>query len=168
MDNTRLNRRDFLKVIGTAGASFMIGIYLGGCDHNDEPEIQEGPSDSQATAYAALPSDSYFIPNIYLIIDNTSKLTVTAFRSEMGQGIHTSLATIIGEELDYNPENMTIEHAGAHAAYKKGISVTQLTGGSTSIATSWTPLREAGAAGRAMLLAAAAARWSPCRAALPS
>ena len=100
MNETRLNRRDFLKVIGTAGASLVIGIYLGGCNNDDETQNQLGPSDSQATAYAELPSDSYFIPNIHLTIDNTNKLTITAFRSEMGQGITTAIAMILADELE--------------------------------------------------------------------
>jgi CO/xanthine dehydrogenase Mo-binding subunit len=154
MDNTQLNRRDFLKVIGTAGASLMIGIYLGGCDNNDEPEIQEGPSDSQATAYAELSTDSYFIPNIYLTIDNTNKLTVTAFRSEMGQGIRTALAMMIADELDMPWENVIIEQAPADPSYGD-----QVTGGSASIASSNLTVRLAGASARWMLVQSAAQQW---------
>ena len=154
MNETRLNRRDFLKVIGTAGASLVIGIYLGGCDNNDQLEIQEGPSDSQATAYAELPSDSYVIPNSYLTIDDTNKLTVTAFRSEMGQGIRTALAMMIADELDMPWENVRIEQAPADPAYGN-----QETGGSASISSSNLTVRQAGAAARWMLVQSAAQQW---------
>jgi isoquinoline 1-oxidoreductase beta subunit len=155
MNETRLNRRDFLKVIGTAGASLVIGIYLGGCDNNDEPEIQAGPSDSQATAYAEIASDSYFIPNIYLTIDNTNKLIVTAFRSEMGQGIRTALAMMIADELDMPWENVRIEQAPADPAYGD-----QETGGSASIASSNLTVRLAGASARWMLIQSAVQQWN--------
>ena len=154
MNETRLNRRDFLKVIGTAGASLVIGIYLAGCDQKDEPEFQEGPSDSQATAYAELPSDSYFTPNIYLTIDRTNRLTVTAFRSEMGQGIRTALAMMIADELDMPWENVIIEQAPADPTYGD-----QVTGGSASISSSNLIVRQAGASARWMLIQSAAQQW---------
>lgn len=152
MIETKLNRRDFLKVMGTAGASLVIGIYLGGCD--EEAEIQEGPSSSQATAYAEMPPDTYFTPNIFLTIDNTNTLTVTAFRSEMGQGIRTALAMMIADELDMPWENVKIEQAPADPAYGD-----QVTGGSASIATSNLTVRLAGAAARMMLVKAASQQW---------
>ncbi len=152
MKETQLNRRDFFKVIGTAGASLVIGIYLGGCD--DEIEIPEGPSASQATAYADVPTDTFFTPNIYLTIDNTNTLTITAFRSEMGQGIRTALAVMIADELDMPWENVKIEQAPADPAYGD-----QVTGGSASIATSNLTVRLAGSATRLMLVRAAALQW---------
>jgi CO/xanthine dehydrogenase Mo-binding subunit len=154
MTETKINRRDFLKVIGTAGASLAIGIYLGGCDNEREIDIQEGPSSSQATAYADLPVDTIFIPNIYLTIDNTNKLIVTAFRSEMGQGIRTAIAMMIADELDMPWQNVQIEQAPADPAYGD-----QVTGGSASIATSNLTVRLAGASARLMLVRAAAEQW---------
>lgn len=152
MTELKFNRRDFLKIMGTTGASLVIGIYLTGCD--DETEIQAGPSASQATAYADIPPDTYFTPNIYLTIDNTNILTVTAFRSEMGQGIRTALAMMIADELDMPWENVKIEQAPADPAYGD-----QVTGGSASIATSNLTVRLAGSATRLMLIRAAAQHW---------
>ncbi len=152
MTDPKLNRRDFLKVIGAASASLVIGVYLGGCD--DEAEIPEGPSSSQATAYADVPPDTYFTPNIYLTIDNTNTLTVTAFRSEMGQGIRTALAMMIADELDMPWENVRIEQAPADPAYGD-----QVTGGSASISSSNLIVRMAGASARMMLIRAAAQQW---------
>lgn len=153
MSETRLNRRDFLKVIGTAGASLVVGIYLGGC--SEQAEITEGPSESQATAYANVPAETFFIPNIYLTIDNTDQLTVTAFRSEMGQGIRTAIAMIIADELDVLWEQVKIEQAPADPAYGN-----QVTGGSASIQNHYAIIRRAGAVAREMLKSAAAQQWN--------
>ena len=127
MSETSLNRRDFLKVLGTAGASLVIGIYLGGCNEV-ETAPSEGSSDNQPTVTVALPADAFFAPNIYLTIDNTNQLTVTAFRSEMGQGVRTAIAMIIADELDVPWEQVKIEQAPADPAYGD-----QVTGGSASI-----------------------------------
>ncbi len=117
-------------------------------------EIPAGPSSSQATAYADLPPDTYFTPNIYLTVDNTNNLTVTAFRSEMGQGIRTALAMMIADELDMPWENVQIEQAPADPAYGD-----QVTGGSASISTSNLTVRLAGSSARLMLIRAAAQHW---------
>ena len=54
-------------------------------------------------------------------------------RDEMGQGITTGLATIIGEELDVAPWNMEVVFAGPHEEYANPIFGVQITGGSTSV-----------------------------------
>src|SRR6185503_12201617 len=79
----------------------------------------------------------------------------------MGQGTTTSHAMMVAEELEVDPKALTIEHAEASRSYDnpdKQIRI-QITGGSTSTAASWTPLREAGAVAREMLRAAAAQKW---------
>jgi CO/xanthine dehydrogenase Mo-binding subunit len=73
----------------------------------------------------------------------------------MGQGVRTSLPMIVAEELDADWTRVRIEPALADAR-KYG---NQLTGGSTSVRTSWEPLRHAGAQARSMLMAAAAQSW---------
>lgn len=153
MSETNLNRRDFLKVLGTAGASLVIGIYLGGCNEV-ETAPSEGSSDNQPTVTVALPADAFFAPNIYLTIDNTNQLTVTAFRSEMGQGVRTAIAMIIADELDVPWEQVKIEQAPADPAYGD-----QVTGGSASIQNHFAILRRAGAQAREMLKTAAAQQW---------
>jgi isoquinoline 1-oxidoreductase beta subunit len=72
----------------------------------------------------------------------------------MGQGVYTGLAMLVAEELDVDFAHVRVEHASLDPAYGY-----QLTGGSTSIRNAWAPLREAGAAARHMLVAAAATRW---------
>ena len=94
------------------------------------------------------------MPNIYLKVDSRGILTVTAFRSEMGQGIRTALAMLAAEELDIDWANVRIEQAPADRQYGD-----QQTGGSVSVSDYYTTLRSAGAAARQMLIAAASQLW---------
>ncbi len=136
-----VSRRGFLIGSAVVGGGLVIGLNLR--DAPPLPNIRTGS----------------FVPNAWLQITPTGEVIFQLPKSEMGQGIHTSLTTLIAEELDYEPSKIVVEHASAHPAYRDSMNRTQLTGGSTSIAVNWEPLREAGAAARAMLIAAAAQRW---------
>ena len=160
MAETQINRRDFLKVLGTAGASLVIGIYLSGCGSEEtstvtsKPEIPEGSPEPQNTAApTALPA-GLLEPNIYVKIDSSNTVTITAFRSEMGQGIRTAIAMIIADELDAAWDTVKIEQAPADSAYGN-----QVTGGSASVNQHYALLRQAGAVAREMLKTAAAEQW---------
>jgi isoquinoline 1-oxidoreductase beta subunit len=98
--------------------------------------------------------DGTLEPNIYLRIAGDGMITVTAFRSEMGQGVRTAIAMILAEELDANWDFIRIEQAPADRRYGN-----QVTGGSVSISGSFFDLRMAGAAIRQMLVNAAADVW---------
>jgi len=80
----------------------------------------------------------------------------------MGQGSYTGLATIVAEELDADWAQIRVESAPADAKLYNNLAfgTIQGTGGSSAIANSWMQLRQAGAAARAMLVAAAAAEWN--------
>ncbi|HEX9767744.1 MAG TPA: molybdopterin cofactor-binding domain-containing protein, partial [Kiloniellales bacterium] len=78
---------------------------------------------------------------------------------EMGQGVFTSHSMIVAEELDADIERFEAQHSPVDEAYNNPFFGAMGTGGSTSTPAFWMPLRRAGAAARAMLLAAAAARW---------
>jgi isoquinoline 1-oxidoreductase beta subunit len=89
--------------------------------------------------------------------------------AEMGQGVYTAMAMLLAEELDVGLDQVRLEHAPANdALYANSILHIQTTGLSSSIRAFWTPLRQAGAVGRTLLIAAAAKRWgvdpSSCRA----
>lgn len=79
----------------------------------------------------------------------------------MGQGTYTGLATILADELDADWQHVRVEGAAADAKRYNNTfwGPTQGTGGSTAMANSWDQMRKAGAAGRAMLVSAAAKRW---------
>jgi CO/xanthine dehydrogenase Mo-binding subunit len=151
MNHDSLNRRDFLKLLGTTGASILFGIYLSGCDQTDAAPSLPVPT---GTDIAAQPKTEILNPNIYLKIDSQGVCTITAFRSEMGQGVRTALAMILAEELDAVWESVVIEQAPADSAYGN-----QVTGGSASISGSYLELRLAGAAVRQLLVNAAAEIW---------
>src|SRR6516165_8347640 len=82
-----------------------------------------------------------FAPNSYLHIAPDGRVTVVVPRSEMGQGVLTALPMILAEELDADWSQIAIQQAGA------------------SVRTTWDPMRQAGAAAREMLMAAAAQEW---------
>ena len=135
-----LSRRDFLTASVAAGAGLVIGFYL---PHGSS----RGASDT-------------FAPNAYLKITPDGKITVVVARSEMGQGVRTSLPMILAEELEADWKQITIEQAGASTLYGD-----QTTGGSASVRTTWDPMRKAGAAAREMLISAAAMEWGVARSA---
>src|SRR5271165_6372581 len=95
-----------------------------------------------------------FAPNAYLQIAPDGKVTVVVARSEMGQGVRTSLPMILAEELDADWSQIAIQQAGASTLFGD-----QTTGGSASVRTTWDPMRQAGAAAREMLVTAAAQQW---------
>jgi isoquinoline 1-oxidoreductase beta subunit len=102
-----------------------------------------------------------FEPNAFLRIGSDNTVTVFAKHLEMGQGTYTGLATLLAEELDADWQQVRVEGAAADAKRYNNLfwGPTQGTGGSTSMANSWLQMRQAGAAGRAMLVAAAARQW---------
>lgn len=131
-----VTRRDFLKAGALASAGLLIGFRLPG-------SLAEA-----ATAGAA------FEPNAWLRVDPDGTVTVIVARSEMGQGIRTSLPMLVAEELEVDWRHVRFEQAVPAPKYGD-----MSTGGSTSIRESFEPLRKAGAAAREMLVAAAAIAW---------
>jgi isoquinoline 1-oxidoreductase beta subunit len=106
------------------------------------------------------PAGATFAPNAYIRIDGAGQVTLVMPQVEMGQGIYTSVATILAEELDADLAQVTLEHAPPdEKLYANPLLGVQATGGSTSIRAFWTPLRKAGATARAILVAAAAEQW---------
>ena len=100
-----------------------------------------------------------FTPNAWLRIDPDGTVTVRVNHTEMGQGITTAYAMVVAEELDADWPLVKAEIAPAESVYKNPEYNTQMTAGSTSLRTGWDILRQAGAAARLMLIAAAARTW---------
>jgi isoquinoline 1-oxidoreductase beta subunit len=137
-----LDRRGFLKITGTAASGLLLGFYV--------PE-RFGP----ITVHAA----GSFAPNAFLRILPDDTITVLVGKSEMGQGVFTSLPMLVAEELDCDWSRVKVEAAPAGPEYYDPGMGEQTTGGSTSVTNSWEPLRKAGASARAVLLEAAAKTW---------
>lgn len=113
----------------------------------------------RAAASAAKPANP-FQPNAFVRITADNLVTVIIKHVEFGQGPATGLTTIVADELDADWGQMRFEFSPANdALYKNLLFGTMGTGGSTAMANSWMQLRNAGAAARAMLVAAAAKRW---------
>ena len=139
-----LTRRDFVKVGVSAGGGLLIAIAL--------PRFARGAEPGWPGA--ALAGDGSFEPSAFVRIDPDGTATITVAKSEMGQGVRTTLALLVAEELDLDWDAVKVEQAPANEA-KYG---RQGTGGSASVKNSWMTLRQAGATARAMLVAAAAAQ----------
>jgi isoquinoline 1-oxidoreductase beta subunit len=106
------------------------------------------------------PAGGKFAPNAYIRIDESDQVTLIMPQVEMGQGIYTGVATILAEELDADLSQVVLQHAPPdEKLYANPLLGVQATGGSTSVRAFWTPLREAGAIARAILIKAAADRW---------
>src|SRR3712207_6469228 len=109
-------------------------------------------------AAAADPQD--FRPSAFVRIGRDGRVTLTIPQVEMGQGVYTALAMLVAEELDVGLAQVQVEHAPADdKRFANPLVGIQFTGGSTSVRAFFVPLRQAGAAARAMLIAAAADRW---------
>ncbi|MDB5514136.1 MAG: aldehyde dehydrogenase [Tardiphaga sp.] len=105
-------------------------------------------------------TDGKFAPNAFIRIDNAGKTTLVMPQVEMGQGVYTSIAMIIAEELDADFSLVTLQHAPPNdKLYGNPVFGLQVTGNSNSIRAFWKPLRNAGASARAMLVQAAARQW---------
>ncbi len=101
-----------------------------------------------------------FAPNAFIRIAGDGDVTLVMPSVEMGQGVYTSIAMVMAEELDADFAHVTVEHAPPDEAhYANPMLGVQATGNSNSIRAFWKPLRTAGATARAMLVAAAAQQW---------
>jgi isoquinoline 1-oxidoreductase beta subunit len=144
------SRRRFLK----AGAGLTLAIYLPPALAQMAPA---GPGQAGGRAVGA----TVFEPNAFVRIGRDNSVTVIAKHLEMGQGTYTGLATLVAEELDASWSQVKVEAAPADAKRYNNLfwGPVQGTGGSTAIGNSFEQLRKAGASARAMLVAAAAAKW---------
>jgi isoquinoline 1-oxidoreductase subunit beta len=105
-------------------------------------------------------SGAPFAPNAFIRIERSGKVTLIMPQVEMGQGIYTAHSMILAEELDAAWESVSVQAAPPDTAlYANPVFGVQATGNSNSVRAFWLPLRRAGAASRAMLVAAAARRW---------
>lgn len=141
-----LNRRTLLKVGGSAGAGLILGFAV--------PMTGLGTAARAAAPGAGLAAD----PFVRIASDNT--VTVIIKHLDKGQGAATGLATLVAEELDAGWAQIRTEFAPSDPIkYKNFAFGVQGVGGSTGLANSYDQYRQAGAAARAMIVAAAAREW---------
>lgn len=132
----KASRRDFLKAGGMLTGGLMLGVSIFSCDDNGKKLVT-------------------LTPNVFLRIASTGEVTIIAHRSEMGQGIRTSLPLIIADELGADWKKVKIEQAeGDEKKY-----INQNTDGSFSVRMFFKPMREAGATAKHLLIQAASQKW---------
>jgi isoquinoline 1-oxidoreductase beta subunit len=140
-----LSRRRLLQAGVAAGGGLLLSLRLPFANGNAEAADAEG-----------------FSPNAFIRIDGDGRVTLIMPYVEMGQGTYTSIPMLIAEELGVDLTQVRLEHAPPDEKLYGNpmLGGVQGTGGSTAIRAVWTPMRQAGAIARTMLMAAAAKRWT--------
>ena len=142
MTHTNTSRRSFLKTSAAVTGGLMLGFNLPG------------------TLGEAMAAGTVHTPNAWVHIADNNVITLLSARSEMGQGVYTSMPMLIAEELNVDISQIKVAAAPPGEVYINALLGGQLTGGSTSVREGWLKLRVAGAQVREMLITAAAARWA--------
>jgi isoquinoline 1-oxidoreductase beta subunit len=140
VETTHFGRRQFLQVSALAGGGILISSFE--------------PLNRLETLAAAQAAD--FAPNAYIKLTPDGFVTIIAKNPEIGQGVKTMLPMLIAEELDVDWNKVRIEQGDLDTTKYTG----QSAGGSNATPNNWLPMRRVGAAGRAMLVTAAAQTWS--------
>jgi isoquinoline 1-oxidoreductase beta subunit len=140
---TAMTRRSFLKTSLASGAGLVIAFHVA----------------PRNRALAAAPKKAPPQPNAFVRVAPDDSVTVLLAHSEMGQGIWTTLAMLIAEELECDWSKVRVEHAPAAPAYFHTAFGMQMTGGSTTTWSEFERYRTVGAMARDMLVRAAAQEW---------
>ena len=133
---SRVSRRDFIRNTGLAGGGLILAANFSAC--SGEKELAGGD----------------FAPNVYVNLLESGEVEIVCHRSEMGQGVRTSLVQVIADEMEADWDRVTLLQGIGDAKYGD-----QNTDGSTSIRMQFDLLRNAGAIARKMLVNAAADIW---------
>jgi isoquinoline 1-oxidoreductase beta subunit len=137
-----LSRRGFLQAGAVAGGGLMLSLSL-----------PFGNREAKAA--------DVFVPNAFIRIGSDGQIVLIMPYVEMGQGTYTSIPMLIAEELEVDLKQIRLEHAPPNEKlYANPLLGVQATGNSNAIRGAWQPLRQAGAAAKTMLVAAAAKKWN--------
>lgn len=137
------SRRDFIKATSVVAGGLLMGVALPGA------------------RFAAQAAGTVHTPNAWVHIADDNTITLLSARSEMGQGVYTSMPMLIAEELNVDIRRIQVAIAPPNTKLYGNplLGGPQLTGGSTSVRDGWEKLRVAGAQVREMLITAAAQQW---------
>ena len=138
--NREISRRSFLRATALAGGGMILAYYV-------EPV--------QKVFAAQFGPPVTLLPRSFIAIASDGTVTIVAKNPEIGQGVKTMLPMLVAEELDCDWHDVKIEQGDLDPA-KYGL---QIAGGSTATPMNWEPMRQVGAGGRMMLIAAAAQTW---------
>ena len=134
-----VSRRSFVKSIGLASGGLILACNTSIFSDKEKEELKNVTS---------------FNPNLFVQLNSDGSLILIASRSEMGNGVRTSLPSVIADEMDADWERITVQQAVGDKEYGD-----QNTDGSRSIRYLFEPMRKMGAIARAMLISAAAKTW---------
>ena len=134
------NRRDFIKTLGLTSAGLVLGVST-----SAKPTVMNMSSDPLNLALEINP---------FIVIQPSGQITLINPRPDMGQGSTQAVPSLLAEELEVRLDQVTIAQSDGRGKYGD-----QTSGGSSSVRALWTPIRQAGAAAKEMLIKAAAQRW---------
>ena len=140
------SRRDFIKATSLLAIGFSLPPFDKATLGNTKIVIHKIDTTNLSTVGLEL--------NPYILINDAGKITLFNARPDMGQGTYQSLPLLLAEELEVTLDQVEIQNTNGQGKFGD-----QLSGGSSSIRTRWTPMRKAGAAVREMLITAAAKKW---------
>jgi isoquinoline 1-oxidoreductase beta subunit len=143
--STSITRRDFLK-----GSLTVTGLTIA---------VSVSPLGYRLLNASQEKALKCFKPNLWYEITPDNVLNIFIGASEMGQGTHTALSMIIADELEADWKRVRIHQGPAAKEYHNPLLGEQLTVASASIRGFYEPCRKAAAAGRALLVQAAASSW---------
>ena len=133
----QIDRRSFLQLSALAGGGLALNFYR------------------SPLAEAQRPSPAGLTPQAFIHIASDGMATIMARASESGQGMRNMLPMLIAEELDVEWKNVIVQQAELN----ERIYGPQYSGGSSNTPSGWEPMRQVGAAGRLLLITAAAQTW---------
>ena len=149
-DHRSLTRRSFVRASLSAAGGLAIAAFAPESRARDDRRRAVEPGDRQRAREI----------NAFVVIDPDNSITLRVAKSEMGQGVMTSLAMIVAEELECDFAKVRVEYASANRnLVDNNVYQSMGTGGSASVRGSRVFLQQAGASARERLIAAAAARW---------
>ncbi len=134
-----ITRRSFIRGLGLASGGLVIACNFPSSDEKNKMRPFNGET---------------FEPNLFIQLKDNGELVLLASRSEMGNGVRTSLTSVIADEMDADWKMVSVIQATGDAKF-----LDQNTDGSRSIRYLFEPMRKMGATARAMLITAAATKW---------
>ena len=134
-----MSRRNFVKVVGLASGGLIIGCQFTSCN----------------TEIVRIDDGTTFTPNLFVQLKKDGTLILLASRSEMGQGIRTSLTSVIADEMDADWNFVTVVQATGDSKFGN-----QNTDGSRSIRTIFEPMLKIGATSIAFLIPSSLKLWN--------
>ena len=146
-----LSRRQFVFGASLIGSALMVGCTMQSADDAAPPVTTTGGKPAAGSPFEA-----------YLAIAADGLVTVYASQFDMGQNVYHGLATLVAEELDVALDKVRVEGRAGNPKWYGNLAMGgafQLTGGSSSMPSSWERYRKAGATARELLKQAAAKQW---------